>query len=67
LLAAGSLRTQANQVPADTSFAVNFGGGIRYYINQKYGVRVEAKVYKATGLINDVFSKYEFGFFYQIR
>jgi len=66
-LSAGSVRTQPVQVAADTSFAVNFGGGIRYYINQKYGVRVEAKVYKATGTINDVFSKYEFGFFYQIR
>lgn len=57
----------SHTLAADNSFAVNFGGGIRYYINQKYGVRVEAKVYKATGLINDVFSKYEFGFFYQIR
>ena len=67
LVAAGSQRNQVQPVPADTSFAVNFGGGIRYYINQKYGVRVEAKVYKATGTINDIFSKYEFGFFYQIR
>ena len=66
-LAAGSPRTQVNQVPADTSAAVNFGGGIRYYINQKYGIRFEAKVYKAFGTINDIFSKYEFGFFYQIR
>lgn len=54
-------------VGAANSFAVNFGGGVRYYINQKYGIRFEAKVYKATGSINDIFSKYEFGFFYQIH
>ena len=66
-VAAGTPRTQTVPVPADNSFAVNFGGGLRYYINQKYGIRFEAKVYKATGIINDIFSKYEFGFFYQVR
>jgi hypothetical protein len=52
-------------------FAINFGGGIRYYINQKYGFRVEAKVYRVDGglksPIDGYFSKYEFGFFYQIH
>lgn len=66
-ISAGSFHTDTVDVNPDNSFAINFGGGIRYYINQKYGIRVEAKMYKAFGSINDVFSKYEFGFFYQIR
>lgn len=55
-------------IASANSFALNFGGGVRYYINQKYGVRVEAKAYRAfNGPIDAFFSKYEFGFFYQIR
>jgi hypothetical protein len=50
------------------NFAFNAGGGVRYYFNQKYGIRFEAKVYKASGdILKDTFSKYEVGFFYQIR
>ena len=52
---------------AANSFAVNFGGGIRYYIDQRFGIRFEAKAYRATGSIDDIFSKYEFGVFYQIH
>lgn len=49
------------------SFAVNFGGGVRYYTRQKVGFRVEAKVYRSTGIIDGYFSKFEFGVFYQIH
>jgi hypothetical protein len=64
--------TEFNQLvpflqPAQTSFAVNGGGGLRYYFNQRYGVRIEAKVYKPTGTLNSTFGKVEFGFFYQFR
>jgi hypothetical protein len=52
---------------AQTSFAINGGGGLRYYFNQRYGIRVEAKVYKPTGTFNSTFGKVEFGFFYQFR
>jgi hypothetical protein len=50
-----------------SDFAINGGGGLRYYFNQRYGIRVEAKVYKPTGLFNNAFGKVEFGFFYQFR
>jgi hypothetical protein len=48
-------------------FAFNAGGGLRYYFNQRYGIRVEAKVYKPTGTFNSTFGKVEFGIFYQFR
>jgi hypothetical protein len=53
--------------PSSTDFAVNFGGGLRYYINQRFGLRGEAKVYKPTGQFNETFGKVEFGFFIQLR
>jgi hypothetical protein len=63
----GVKQSQTVPLQSGNSFAVNFGGGVRYYINQKYGFRAEAKVYRAGGLIDAFFSKYEFGFFYQLH
>jgi hypothetical protein len=54
-------------VQGGTNFAVNFGGGIRYYISQRFGVRVEAKGYKPSGTFTDTFGKVEAGFFFQLR
>jgi hypothetical protein len=54
--------------PGGTNFAVNFGGGLRYYVNQRFGFRLEAKGYKPTdGTITPAFGKVEAGFFYQLR
>jgi hypothetical protein len=53
--------------PSGTDFAVNFGGGLRYYMNQRFGFRVEAKGYKANSSITAAFGKVEAGFFYQVR
>jgi hypothetical protein len=58
-------------VPAQTDFTVNFGGGIRYYLSQRYGIRVEAKGYRPSGgsanPVTSSFGKVEFGFFFQLR
>ncbi len=54
-------------IPSETSFAVNGGGGIRYYVNERFGVRAEAKLYKPTGNFKDVFGKVEFGVFFQLH
>jgi hypothetical protein len=54
-------------VLANTAFAVNFGGGLRYYFGQKFGTRLEAKLYKPTGEFGGVFGKVEVGLFYQFR
>ena len=50
-----------------TAFAVNGGGGLRFYIGQRFGLRTEAKVYRATGDLRSTFYKVEVGFFFQIR
>jgi hypothetical protein len=53
--------------PGGTDFAVNFGGGLRYYVNQRFGFRVEAKGYKPDSSITAAFGKVEAGIFYQLR
>lgn len=55
--------------PGGSDFAVNFGGGIRYYFSSaKFGMRAEVKVYKPTGSqYSNVFGKAEIGLFYQFR
>lgn len=66
-----NVNVEGIQVPftsaASTNAAVNAGGGLRYYINQRVGVRAEAKVYKSAGDFKDTFGKVEFGFFFQLR
>jgi hypothetical protein len=63
--------TSAEKFPSGTSLAFNGGGGIRYYIGGSgaFGLRVEAKVYKATSgaFSNDTIGKVEAGFFFQIH
>ncbi|HTX33910.1 MAG TPA: hypothetical protein VME43_02780 [Bryobacteraceae bacterium] len=55
--------------PGGSDFAVNFGGGVRYYFSSaKFGMRAEVKVYKPTGsMYSSVFGKAEIGLFYQFR
>ena len=52
------------RLKASSDFAVNFGGGVRYYVSQRWGMRLEGKAYKATGRFDDVFGKLEIGLFY---
>jgi hypothetical protein len=57
--------------PANTSFAANFGGGIRYYLNgEHFGLRAETKGYRLSntgGLFqkNPWIYRATFGFFIQ--
>ncbi|MBL8227123.1 MAG: hypothetical protein JNL98_01545 [Bryobacterales bacterium] len=53
--------------PARTDLAVNFGGGLRWYVRQNVGIRIEAKGYKPNSDVpafNDAFMKVTFGVFY---
>jgi hypothetical protein len=63
--------TMPEHFPAGTSFAINGGGGLRYYLggSGRFGFRVEAKVYKATSgpFSNDTIGKVEAGFFFQVH
>lgn len=58
-------------VPGGTYFAINYGGGLRYYLSPTWGMRVEAKGYKPTGpsgsAYSDPFLKVEFGVFIQLH
>ena len=70
--AAGSSGTLT--VPSSSNFAFNVGGGLRYYINQRFGIRTEAKVYRLSGnevlgptVLGNTFGKVEFGFFFQLH
>jgi len=62
-------RPQTVPLPIDSStdFAANFGGGLRWYARQNWGMRLEAKVYKPTGTFTTPFGKIEWGFFFQLR
>jgi hypothetical protein len=53
-------------VPSANYFAVNFGGGLRFYVHERFGFRVEAKGYKPSGDL-DMFGKITAGFFFQVR
>ena len=63
---AGQSTTQI-PIEASTDFATNWGGGIRYYTTQRFGMRFEAKAYKPTGEYTGIFGKMEWGFFFQFR
>lgn len=64
---ANGSRTQRIERPASTNFAVNYGGGLRFYLSPRFGMRTEAKVYKPTNQFTNYFGKVEVGFFYQFR
>lgn len=55
------------EVASRTDFAVNGGGGIRFYVAEKVGFRVEAKIYKPTGQFTNPFGKVVGGVFYQFK
>jgi hypothetical protein len=65
------LPTEPKSFPSATSFAINGGGGIRYYLggSGRFGFRLEAKVYKATSgdFSSDTIGKVEAGFFFQLH
>jgi len=57
----------SDAITGNSSFAANFGGGIRIYTREHVGFRIEAKVYKPTGQYTDPFYKVEGGVFFQFR
>jgi hypothetical protein len=71
--------TSPKGIPGTSGLAINFGGGVRYYVTPSYGFRVEVKGYKPVNnqspsntifqsiSITNTFLKAEVGFFYQFR
>lgn len=72
-LGAGYLRSiltisRNNVNRSANDFAVNGGGGLRFYVGERWGFRFEAKVYRTTnGDLEGTFGKVVGGIFYQIR
>lgn len=60
-------QTASIPIAGSTDFATNWGGGLRYYTTQRFGMRLEAKAYKPTGAYTGMFGKVEWGFFFQFR
>ncbi len=51
-----------------TDPAISYGGGVRYYANERFGLRVEAKGYQPIKSdLTHVFSRVTLGVFYQFR
>jgi hypothetical protein len=67
----GQSITQTVPVNGGADFAINGGGGIRYYLGQSgtYGFRTEAKFYKILdgAFSGTTFGKVELGFFIQLH
>lgn len=68
------LSAQPQSFPSATTFAINGGGGLRYYIggSGRFGFRAEAKVYDPSSSGQNskgftTFGKVEAGFFFQIH
>ena len=59
--------TLNDTIKGSSSFAANFGGGLRFYTKERVGFRFEAKVYKPTGTYTTPFYKVEAGVFFLIR
>ena len=57
-------------LPKETAVlpCVNYGGGLRYYFNENFGVRAEMKGYRpfnGAARLTQSFGKFEFGIFWQ--
>ncbi len=67
----GQLNLGSSTVPANTSFAVNFGGGLRFFITERIGIRVEFKAFVPTsspvGTSNALFYRLAIGPYFQVR
>jgi hypothetical protein len=65
------LQPVTDRFQSESQLAVNFGGGVRVYASENFGVRVEMKGYKPTKDIiagtSDPFFKLTFGVFYYFK
>jgi opacity protein-like surface antigen len=67
----GGVDVQNQTVPSSTSFAFNFGGGLRFFFNERFAVRAEFKGFKPTSapppLDPRVFYRFAIGPVFQFR
>jgi len=67
----GPLPGEPFEIPSSVNFAVDFGGGLRYFFTQKVAVRIEFKGLKPTsappGLEPNLFYRFAIGPIFQLR
>jgi hypothetical protein len=57
----------SSSLPSTTEFAFNYGGGVRYYITEKIGVRFEVKAYGPTSHFGGTPVRVMAGIFFQFK
>jgi hypothetical protein len=63
----GGTVINTSSVSQGTNFAVNYGGGIRYYITNRVGVRLEVKAYGPTSHFGGTPVRVMGGIFFQFK
>jgi hypothetical protein len=67
---AGSQSVQT-KIPSKTSWEVNFGGGLRFFLTERFGFRLEMKAFKPTtapaGVSNQLVYRFAIGPYFQLR
>lgn len=67
----GTVDAITTTVPSSVNFAVNFGGGLRFFFTQRFAMRMEFKAFKATSapdpLDPRIFFRFAIGPVFQLR
>jgi opacity protein-like surface antigen len=68
---AGQVAAITQSVPSSTNFAVDFGGGLRFFITERIAIRLELKAFKPTSapppLDPHIFIRFAIGPVFQVR
>ena len=64
-------QTAQTTIPSKTSWEVNFGGGLRFFFTERFGLRLEMKAFKPTsapaGVDNALVYRFALGPYFQLR
>lgn len=64
-------QTVKTTIPSKTSWEVNFGGGLRFFFTERFGLRLEMKAFKPTsapaGVDNALVYRFALGPYFQLR
>jgi hypothetical protein len=67
----GTSQTAITTIPSKTSWEVNFGGGLRFFFTERFGLRLEMKAFKPTsapaGVDNTLVYRFAIGPYFQLR
>ena len=60
-------RINSTPLPSENHFSFNYGGGVRYYITNRVGVRFEVKAYGPTSILGGTPLRVMGGIFFQFK